>query len=64
MQRDFDFQVRTVALEYFEERVVSPFEFLQQYAIYIAFVSALAITIIVLFVLRKMGKLIIKVEVK
>jgi preprotein translocase subunit Sec61beta len=63
-QRDFNFQVRTVALEYFEERVVSPLELLAQYAVYIALVVAIVITLIVLFVLRKMGKLIIKVEVK
>ena len=63
-ERDFDFQVRTVALEYFEERVYSPWETLGQYALYIALVAAIGITLIVVFVLRKMGKLIIRVEVK
>ncbi len=63
-ERDFKFQVKTVALEYYETRVVSIWETIGQYAIYIAVVLAIVITLVVLFVLRKMGKLIIKVEVK
>ncbi len=63
-QRTFDFRVKTVALEFYEQRVSSPWEIIGQYAVYIAIVGAVLITIVVLVILRKMGKLIIKVEIK
>ena len=63
-ERTFNFQVRTVALEYYEQRMDSPWEILGQYAIYIAIVGAIGITLLAIFLLRKMGKLIIKVELK
>jgi len=63
-ERDFSIRIRTVALEYFEQRVVNFWEVVKQYSLYIAIVCALIVTIVVVLILKKMGKLIIKVELK
>ncbi len=62
--REFRFLVKTVVPEYFERKVVTFWDYLRQNALYVALASALVITLLSIYILRRMGKLIIKVEIK
>ena len=64
--RDFNFQVKIVPTEYYERPRITMglADILRQNAIIVALIIAIVAVILIIFILKRMGKLILKVELK